>query len=375
MRILTLILAIFNFGIFTSNAAVASEGRKGPPFRNITHPIVDDRGPPGARALHPLRSVTVDLMKKIGPVKDQADRGTCSIFASTALLESMLILSGALPPHSSLSEEWLEYLITRRTHFEGSDAHDNLMMLTRFGSVPDRMMPYIGETWSRRDYSPLSTDRCAKAAGPVLRDCLLGHRDPRLLNEPDGALLDAKGPFFDPELERARASAVVFQKRFLAQAETEFKIRSTSEVKFLLSHGIPVIVELDFFDGAWNHSDGPAHGIHRSMDQWYRGIVGYPEVGSVDRTQGLRAKDGHSVLIVGYDDDLEVSTSSVMNDGSVQKFSYKGVYYFKNSWGTESFGSHFELEGERFPGYGMMTQAYAHEFGGFYKLKVAPNLW
>ena len=55
-----------------------------------------------------------------------------------------------------------------------------------------------------------------------------------------------------------------------------------------------------------------------------------------------------------------------MEDGTWKEFSYRGVYYFKNSWGLRVSGRDFKLQGKNFPGYGMITQKYAHELGTFY---------
>lgn len=59
-----------------------------------------------------------------------------------------------------------------------------------------------------------------------------------------------------------------------------------------------------------------------------------------------------------------------MPDGSVVKKTYRGVYYFKNSWGTSGFGANFAIDGVSYPGYGMMVQDYAHDYGSFFKLPL-----
>jgi hypothetical protein len=59
-----------------------------------------------------------------------------------------------------------------------------------------------------------------------------------------------------------------------------------------------------------------------------------------------------------------------MADGSTKEFRYKGVYFIKNSWGATNFGVNTEIEGKTFPGYGIITQKYAEEFGGFYRLQL-----
>jgi hypothetical protein len=59
-----------------------------------------------------------------------------------------------------------------------------------------------------------------------------------------------------------------------------------------------------------------------------------------------------------------------MKDGSEKTFTYRGVYYFKNSWGATNFGVDFEINGVNYPGYGMMVQKYAHAEGSFYLMPL-----
>jgi C1A family cysteine protease len=140
-----------------------------------------------------------------------------------------------------------------------------------------------------------------------------------------------------------------------------------SEARGLLDSGRPVTLDIDFYYGAWNHRKATEYGISRDQSQWEAGIVGYPESDTIDEQQSRIHRAGHSIVIVGYDDSVEVTTQIAMTDGSTKTFTRKGVYYFKNSWGTEKFGVKFSVEGKNFPGYGMITQDYAHDYGQFYK--------
>ena len=56
-----------------------------------------------------------------------------------------------------------------------------------------------------------------------------------------------------------------------------------------------------------------------------------------------------------------------------QTVKHQGVYYFKNSWGTQNFGSRMKIGDTVYPGYGRIVQKYAHEFGQFYKLPVSKD--
>jgi C1A family cysteine protease len=89
----------------------------------------------------------------------------------------------------------------------------------------------------------------------------------------------------------------------------------------------------------------------------------------VDRQMSKTKPTGHSVLLVGYDDNATITTVQKMTDGSERSFTYRGVFYFKNSWGTDSLGAGFTIDGQRVPGYGVITQQYAFEFGEFFSLR------
>ena len=133
---------------------------------------------------------------------------------------------------------------------------------------------------------------------------------------------------------------------------------------------MPLILEAEFFYGAWNHRKADSLGIERDLNNWNQGIIGYPEEGSMDRKVSPNSPAGHSVLVVGYDDDAVVSTRVKMEDGSYKTFQYKGVYYFKNSWGPANFAATAKIAGVAAAGYGTITQKYAHEYGSFFKFSL-----
>ena len=106
------------------------------------------------------------------------------------------------------------------------------------------------------------------------------------------------------------------------------------------------------------------------MDHWSKGIIANPEEGSLDLEKSPTKRAGHSVLVVGYDDNRIVTKEIQMADGTRKTFTYKGVYYFKNSWGTSSFGKDFEVDGVNYPGYGMIVQKYADSLGSFFTMPL-----
>lgn len=339
------------------------------PYRNLQHPVVDD-----VRSLLPLgaksRSNTVALIAKQTPVKSQENRGTCSIFSATALLESMLIINKIVPNNRvDLSEEWLQYLIAQNATDEGSESYLNYAAFRRYGFVREATMPYIGESWEDAREG-LAQKRCGHLKGNRQKSCLVGHRDPALMNMDENELTNPNSTSYDLEFLKARTEALDNRGKFFKLGSfSRGLVRSTSEVKALLDRGIPLTLDIDFYYGAWNHREATELGIDRNMENWSKGLVGYPEDRSADLKYTAKDPAGHSIIVVGYDDDATITYTSNMLDGTKKTFTRKGVYYFKNSWGTDSFGANFTLNGKKFSGYGAITQDYAHEYGQFFQLE------
>ena len=301
------------------------------------------------------------------PIKSQERRGTCSIFSATAILESMLIRNFGESPSIDLSEEWLEYAVMRDVGSEGSGSSRNFSYLATYGSPSEAELPYIGDTWDSINFNSLAYYRCSLQSGFALQACLLGHRAPYLMT-----LNDADLQSVDSELYYARASALILKTKYLASISnqsTEY-LGNVADIKKHLANKIPVTLDIDFYYGAWNHSKATTLGIPRNSEHWKLGIVGHPAIGSVDRQISPGTPAGHSIVVVGYDDNVEVTIPTLMTNGTTQNLKYKGVYYFKNSWGTDNFALNFTINGHSYPGYGMITQQYAHEFGSFFRMPL-----
>jgi hypothetical protein len=141
-------------------------------------------------------------------------------------------------------------------------------------------------------------------------------------------------------------------------------LKSPSAIKESLRRGNFLILDHEFFCGAWNHPCANEMNLGRDALQFSRGIVGFPELGSLDYSRSKADPSSHSILVIGYDDNVTITTKQKMLDGSIREFTYKGVYYFKNSLGTY-FGKEFQLGNQKYPGFGMMAQAYAERYGQF----------
>jgi|GEM_PF-545779 len=311
------------------------------------------------------------------PVKSQGSRGTCSIFSATAMLESLLVSTARFSAAGTdLSEEWLEYVLMTANYSgtDGSNSPQNFQAFARTGSAIESLLPYLGDDWTTAS-TQLSARRCAGLQSIDLKRCLLGHRNPYLIGASDAELSTQGSPLFDLEFMRARQSAFELRDTYLRNGQSG-EI-SPADAKRLLIQGVAVTLDIDFFYGAWNHRLADTLGIGRSETEWLQGIVTFPAPGSADEAKSRQKPAGHSILLVGFDDDVVVTTRKIMTDGSIKEFTYRGVYYFKNSWGSGGFGTTFTLGGKIYPGYGMMVQDYPHAgdprdrmrtYGRFYSL-------
>jgi hypothetical protein len=339
------------------------------PYRHLQHPPVDYAPMSTTDQVFPTRNDTLSLIRMQSPVKDQGYRGTCSIFSATALFEAMLVVNHLAPPEVDLSEEWLQYLTTQTTSEEGSESPDNFKLLRAWGQPSEAALPYGQMAWTSKRQG-LPAKRCGHLKRSTeLRSCLTSHRDPVLLKLKDQELLDPNSVNYDPEFLHARQESLRNRDAYLLlNAEKDGIVTRVSEVQELLYRGIPLTLDLDFFYGAWSYAGGRKYGIQASPTLWKQGVVTYPEKGSNDRAK--RDGGGHSVVVVGYDTEREVSYWVKMRDGKRKKFTRRGVYYFKNSWGPTDWGRDFEIDGVKMPGYGMILMDNAHEFGQFFRLAL-----
>ena len=325
----------------------------------------------------PSKSPIQEVINLQTSVKSQKSRGTCTIFSTLGLFESLLIKNGLSNKEIDLSEEWLEYIAVTRQTDEGSTVNRNIKKLRFFGLVHEETWPYIGEKWFvGPETIPLAKERCwhlkigPQANEDFFQSCLVGHRDPRLLRAEDQFVFDN-----DEEFYHIRQKAKDFKETHIfgkIQKRKSYKIKK-QRARHLLSEGQAVIMGLKLYYGSWNHSKTDKFDIQkRDKKKWFNGVVTYPEPGSRDRLISGEKGGGHSLVIVGYDDEKIVTSKMLMEDGSWKEFTYKGVYYFKNSWGVKGFGKRFVFEGQPLPGYGMITYNYAHELGTFFELPYRP---
>jgi hypothetical protein len=311
---------------------------------------------------------THEVIAQFPGARSQKSRGTCTMFTTIGMVEHLLVKKGTFTVDEiDLSEEWMEYIMMKDRQKEGSSTSKNLRAVLKYGVVHEGTWPYLGKKWEELSDDPLAEIRCGHLTkqAQLLQSCLLGHRDPRLLQMSQFDLEQ-----FDPAFISIKAEAQQLKSELidgLYQKRKSYILKRTSQIKSLLAKGVPLIMGTKLYYGSWNSKKTEILDIQkRDKSKWYAGIVSYPEPGSRDRRISGEKGGGHSVIIVGYDDDKEVTSRMLMEDGTWKEFTYRGVYYFRNSWGVRGQGKRFEIDGKPYPGYGMITQKYAHEFGTFY---------
>jgi C1A family cysteine protease len=283
-----------------------------------------------ADAVYPAKST--ELLEFQSPVKDQNQRGVCTIFTTTALMEHLYIKAGMMKP--SFSEQYLQWAVKVEAgilpNAEGSNIANNVDAIHEFGIVDEAADPYRGTQWTAAD-DPACT--------------------------PDGTetqVLPAKCWTQGDPSDMAKAA-----KKYTLPSG---KFLNTTDIKaHITSDHTAVGVGIDFFYQAWNHGLSTLP-IDRA--EMRKGIVRYPN--DMDVMESHKQKAGHGILIVGWDDDLEVA--NVGADGKPilgadgKPTTQKGFYIFKNSWGTEIFG----VTNPNGAGYGYISQRYIEQFGTAY---------
>lgn len=275
--------------------------------------------------------VFTDLMKLQSPVRNQASRGVCSIFSTVALMEHLYIAEGTYKT-PDFSEQFLQWSakveLGAFTDTEGSSADRNIETINENGIVEESAWPYQTSKWNS------SNDPACNGSKEVPVKCYT-NGDP-----PDSA---KQAP------------------RFKLPAGRWVNSSDKSIKAFMYGKRQGVVAGGKFFYQAWNHgaSSLPVNGQYSS-----NGYVLYPN--DKDKEESLKKPAGHSFLLVGWDDNLEVQkldeTGKPMVDAQGNPVKEKGFFLFKNSWGTGRFG----INNPQGPGYGWISYRYIKEYASVY---------
>ncbi len=266
------------------------------------------------------------LVAMQSPVKSQGRRGVCSIFSTAAYMEHLYKVEGTIP-NLDVSEQYLQWSakfeVRSFPNTSGSNAHYNLRAINRYGIPAESAWPYEASQWGTSNDAACNGDKNQPTR------CYTN-------GEPSEAAKAAKKFFLPPG-------------RFLNTRDIQAQIQTTNT---------GVIVGFTFFYQAWNHRSSE---LPISSSNWDQGIVTYPN--DDDKTISLEKRAGHSILLVGWDANKEVTrldkNGDPLLDSRGNPVVEKGFFLFKNSWGTNGFG----IDNEHGAGYGWISMRYIREYG------------
>lgn len=265
-----------------------------------------------------------DLLDTQSPVRSQGGRGVCSIFSTVGLMEHLYIKEGTLED-PDFSEQFLQWSakveVGGFTNTEGSNASSNLAAISRYGVVTEDQWTYESSPWDTSN-----DEACTGDARPI-----------RCYTNGDPRDEVKNGP------------------RYKLPASNWVSTRTRDLKAYMFNNQRAIVVGGDFYYQAWNHRSSQ---LPTNRENWRRGIVTYPNDADKEDSRARRA--GHSILLVGWNDDLEVELldgeGNVQLDDEGNPITEKGFFLFKNSWGTGSFGS------DDIDGYGWISYRYVQEF-------------
>ena len=267
-----------------------------------------------------------DLLTLQAPVRNQASRGVCSIFSTLGLVEALYKKAGLTTP--DFSEQYLQWSVKNEVkafpNTSGSSDNYNLQAVKMYGVPAESAWPYETTQWSA-----LNDPACTGTGEGLPTKCYTN-------GEPPAAAKTAL--------------------KYKIPASRYVSTSSIKNVIFEKKSG--VVVGLDFFYQSWNHRRSP---LPVNATYFGKGYVMYPN--ATDKTESLKNRAGHSVQLVGWDDNLEVQTvdkdGRAVVDAMGKPVKEKGFYLFKNSWGTSSFG----VQNPKGAGYGWISYRYVKEYG------------
>ena len=95
-----------------------------------------------------------DLVQYQTPIRSQGNRGTCSIFASMALMEHLYMKRGSLSD-PNFSEQYLQWAVKNKIgtypNSDGSSAESNLEAIFYYGMPTEDAWPYETRPWNSSD--------------------------------------------------------------------------------------------------------------------------------------------------------------------------------------------------------------------------------
>jgi hypothetical protein len=302
-----------------------------PPLANVDEllagaPKADDIDRIDRKSDEVLAATHTALLDFQSPVRSQGRRGVCSIFSTVGLMEHLYVKEGSLP-NPDFSEQYLQWSAKFEVNSfpasSGSNATYNMQAINRFGIVDEATYPFEINQWDESN-----DPECDGEDTQPTRCYTNGHPSDEVKAAEKFTL--PRGRWLHPR----------DIKTHMNQEETG------------------VIVGLTFFYQSWNHRKSQ---LQRNLDSWDQGFVTYPS--AKDKEISLEKRAGHSILLVGWDDNKEMPTlgedGEPLVDANGDVINEKGCFIFKNSWGTTGFG----IDSDWGPGYGCISYKYVEEYG------------
>jgi len=271
-----------------------------------------------------------DLVALQSPIRSQQRRGVCSIFSTVGLMEHLYISEGTIT-EPDFSEQFLQWSakveVGSFPNTGGSNARSNLRAIRDHGIVWESDWPYEGNGWGTAEDEACTGD-----------------------DQPTQCYTNG-----DPPQDALEA------RRFHLPAGRWINSTDRSIKAHMVRNETAVVVGLTFFYQSWNHGRSQ---LPTSSEYSRAGYVLSPN--AEDERISLEKRAGHSIVLVGWDDDLEVQrrdeAGELMVDEEGNPVMEKGFFLFKNSWGTGRFGT----ENPFGDGYGWISYAYVVEHGSAY---------
>jgi hypothetical protein len=209
------------------------------------------------------------------------------------------------------------------TNTEGSNVSNNLQAMVEYGGIKEVDWPYESSPWT--------------AANDA--ECTGGE------NLPTKCYTNGEPPQMATDAQKWKLPS----SRWI----------NTNSIKaHLTTKKTGVGVGMTFFYQSWNHRRST---LPVNQDLWRQGFVTYPN--TKDQEVSLEKRAGHAIMIVGWDDNLEVEMRDAEGkpvlDAQGNPRKEKGFWLFKNSWGAASFG----IDHPYGAGYGWLSMKYVQQYG------------
>lgn len=258
------------------------------------------------------------------PVRNQASRGVCSIFATIGLMEHLYIREGSYP-EPDFSEQYLQWSAKFQAggfpNTSGSSADVNLRAISEFGIPNEAAWPYETTQWTTAN-------------------------DPACTGSDDGLPTRCYTNGEPPASARMAELFRLPRNRWINSSIDSLKGHMTATQT-------GVVVGMTFFYQSWNHRRST---LPVNSQRFSQGIVLAPN--AEDERISLEKRAGHAILLLGWDNDMEVQQVDAQGNPAVDAMGrpvmQKGFFLFKNSWGTGSFGTANPFG----PGYGWISFEY-----------------